>query len=38
VVDTVEILKGRDLSENEYLKAAILGWSIELVCLLPLLY
>lgn len=32
VVDTVEILKGSELSEAEYLQAAILGWGIELVC------
>jgi farnesyl diphosphate synthase len=31
VVDTVEILKGRELTEDEYLKAAILGWCVELV-------
>ncbi|KAG6907602.1 hypothetical protein DXG01_008220 [Tephrocybe rancida] len=31
VVDTVEILKGRPLAEDEYLKAAILGWSVELL-------
>jgi hypothetical protein len=31
VVDTVEILKGSELSEAEYLQAAILGWGIELV-------
>ena len=31
VVDTVEILKGSALSEEEYKKAAILGWCIELV-------
>ncbi|KAG6804941.1 hypothetical protein H0H93_006240, partial [Arthromyces matolae] len=31
VVDTVEILKGRALSDDEYTKAAILGWSVELV-------
>src|SRR5690349_7677719 len=26
VIDTVEILKRRPLSEEEYLKAAVLGW------------
>lgn len=31
VVDTVEILQGRSLTEQEYLKAAILGWCVELV-------
>lgn len=31
VVDTVEILKGRELSEEEYTNAAILGWCVELV-------
>jgi farnesyl diphosphate synthase len=31
VVDSVEILKGRTLDDNEYLKAAILGWCVELV-------
>ncbi|KAG6865172.1 hypothetical protein C0991_004720 [Blastosporella zonata] len=31
VVDTVEILKGRPLTEDEYTKAAILGWSVELL-------
>jgi ATP-dependent protease ClpP protease subunit len=31
VVDTVEILKGRQLSEDEYFKAAVLGWCVELV-------
>jgi farnesyl diphosphate synthase len=31
VVDTVEILKGRPLSDEEYLKAAILGWCVELL-------
>ncbi|GBE85779.1 Farnesyl pyrophosphate synthase [Sparassis crispa] len=29
VVDTVEILKGRTLTEDEYFKAAILGWCVE---------
>ncbi|KAI0357318.1 farnesyl-diphosphate synthase [Trametes cingulata] len=31
VVDSVEILKGRALSEDEYFKAALLGWCIELL-------
>jgi farnesyl diphosphate synthase len=31
VVDTVEILKGRDLTEDEYFKAAVLGWCVELL-------
>jgi farnesyl diphosphate synthase len=31
VVDTVEILKGRTLTEDEYFKAAVIGWCIELV-------
>jgi len=31
VVDTVEILKGRALTEDEYFKAAVIGWCIELV-------
>ncbi|KAF8152593.1 isoprenoid synthase domain-containing protein [Crassisporium funariophilum] len=31
VVDTVEILKGRDLTEEEYFKAAVLGWCVELL-------
>jgi farnesyl diphosphate synthase len=31
VVDTVEILKGSDLNDEEYFKAALLGWCIELV-------
>lgn len=30
-MDTVEILKGSDLTEEEYFKAALLGWCIELV-------
>lgn len=33
VVDTAEILKGRTLSEDEYIRAAVLGWCVELVCL-----
>lgn len=32
VTDTVEILYGRPLDEKEYRRAAILGWSVELVC------
>lgn len=35
VVDTVEILKGSDLTEEEYFKAALLGWCIELVSISP---
>ncbi|KAH0835750.1 farnesyl-diphosphate synthase [Lanmaoa asiatica] len=31
VVDSVEILKGRGLTDDEYFKAALLGWCIELV-------
>ena len=31
VVDSVEILKGRGLTDDEYRKAALLGWCIELV-------
>ncbi|KAI0757512.1 farnesyl-diphosphate synthase [Daedaleopsis nitida] len=31
VVDSVEILKGRKLSDDEYFKAALLGWCIELL-------
>ncbi|KAG7447039.1 farnesyl-diphosphate synthase [Guyanagaster necrorhizus] len=31
VVDTVEILKGRALTSDEYMKAAVLGWSVELL-------
>lgn len=31
VVDTVEILKGSALTEDEYFKAAVLGWCIELL-------
>jgi len=31
VVDTVEILQGRALTEDEYFKAAVLGWCVELV-------
>ncbi|KAJ9126496.1 glycerol channel [Naganishia onofrii] len=31
VVDTVEILKGSDLNDEEYFKAALLGWCIELL-------
>ncbi|WRT68274.1 uncharacterized protein IL334_005250 [Kwoniella shivajii] len=31
VVDTVEILKGRPLEDEEYTKAAILGWCVELL-------
>ena len=31
VVDTVEILKGRELTDDEYFKAGVLGWAVELV-------
>ncbi|KAK2460024.1 hypothetical protein APHAL10511_007947 [Amanita phalloides] len=31
VVDTVEILKGRSLTDDEYLMAAVLGWCVELL-------
>ncbi|KAI5981506.1 isoprenoid synthase domain-containing protein [Pisolithus marmoratus] len=31
VVDSVEILRGRSLSDDEYFKAALLGWCIELL-------
>ncbi|GLB41091.1 putative FPP GGPP synthase family protein [Lyophyllum shimeji] len=31
VVDTVEILKGRPLTDEEYLNAAVLGWCVELL-------
>ncbi|KAK7682293.1 hypothetical protein QCA50_014496 [Cerrena zonata] len=31
VVDSVEILKGRALTEDEYFKAAVLGWGVELL-------
>lgn len=31
VVDTAEIIKGSALTDDEYFKAAILGWSVELV-------
>jgi hypothetical protein len=38
VVDTVEILKGRSLTDDEYLKAAVLGWCVELVRLRSLAF
>jgi farnesyl diphosphate synthase len=31
VVDSVAILKGRELTDTEYFKAAVLGWSVEWV-------
>ena len=31
MVDTVEILKGSELGETEYMHAALLGWCVELV-------
>jgi len=37
VVDSVAILKGRELNESEYFKAAVLGWSVEWVCFTTLL-
>jgi hypothetical protein len=38
VVDSVAILKGRELTDSEYFKAAVLGWAVEWVriCLFPL--
>ncbi|KAH9955795.1 hypothetical protein BGW80DRAFT_1391905 [Lactifluus volemus] len=36
VVDSVAILKGRDLTGTEYFKAAVLGWCVEWVCLFAL--
>ena len=30
-MDTVEILKGEFLTDDEYFKAAVLGWGVELV-------
>lgn len=33
VVDTYQILKNDTLSDEEYERAAILGWCIELVCI-----
>lgn len=34
VVDTLEILKGAPLTDDEYFRAALLGWCIELVSFL----
>jgi len=31
VVDTAEILLGRPLDDKEYLRAAVLGWGVELL-------
>jgi len=31
VVDSVAILKGRELTDAEYFKAAVLGWAVEWV-------
>ncbi|KAF5390537.1 hypothetical protein D9757_002590 [Collybiopsis confluens] len=31
VVDTAEIIKGRPLTDNEYIQAAVLGWGVELL-------
>jgi farnesyl diphosphate synthase len=36
VVDSVAILKGRDLTESEYFRAAVLGWCVEWVRLFAL--
>lgn len=33
VVDSFQVLKGATLTEDEYQKAAILGWCVELVSL-----
>ena len=35
VVDTVEILHGRALSDEEYFETAVLGWGVELVRSIP---
>ena len=35
MVDTVEIIKGRTLTDDEYFKAALLGWCVELVGFTP---
>ena len=35
VVDGVEILRGRPLSDDEYFKAAVLGWGVEFVSASP---
>ena len=37
VVDSVEILKGHKLDDDEYFKAALLGWCVEFVSLFPLI-
>ena len=37
VVDSVEILKGRPLTDEEYFKSAVLGWAVELVRSPPLI-
>ena len=31
-MDSLQVLKGSTLTEDEYQKAAILGWCVELVC------
>lgn len=36
VVDTLQILKGRELDQKEYHSAAVLGWCVELV--IPIIY
>lgn len=38
MVDTVEILRGEKLQGEEYKKAAILGWAVELVRTLSVSY
>ena len=38
VVDSVEILKGRPLTDEEYFKSAVLGWCVELVSLTSFYY
>lgn len=35
VVDSLQVLKGTTLTEDEYQKAAILGWCVELVGFVP---
>lgn len=34
VVDTVRILKGDTVTEDDIFKATVLGWMIEFVCVL----
>ncbi|KAF7328553.1 Fructose-bisphosphate aldolase [Mycena venus] len=33
VVETAQIIKGEELDDNEYYKAAVLGWAVELISL-----